>query len=154
MPTDPNWMDQRPTAMKRFLVGVVALALIALACAGSPDDPVDPDGRPEPTTGLSEIPADASPFFVDSTDILLMESFPVQVALRVNGNLPSPCHQPVWVVEDDGEAIRVTLASVADTDRACTQVLVPTELSIPLGSFESGARTVILNGEEAGDFEI
>jgi hypothetical protein len=145
--------------MKRILVGVVALALITVACADSPDDPVGSDGRPQPTTGLPttgpiEVPADASPFFVDSTDILLMESFPVQVALRVNGNLPSPCHQPVWEVEDDGEAIHVTLATVADNDRACTQVLVPTELSIPLGSFESGARTVILNGEEVGDFEI
>ena len=130
------------------------MALIQIACGDSPDDPDDSNGRPTPTTGLTEIPTDAGPFFVDSTDILLMESFPVQVALRVNGNLPSPCHEPVWVVEDDGEAINVTLATVADTDRACTQVLVPTELSIPLGSFESGSRTVILNGEEAGDFEI
>jgi hypothetical protein len=31
---------------------------------------------------------------------------------------------------------------------------VPTELSVPLGSFESGRRSVILNGEEVGDFEI
>jgi hypothetical protein len=140
--------------MKRTLLGLAAVALIAIACADSPDDPVDPDGRPPLTTGATEIPEDASPFFVDSTDILLMESFPVQVALRVLGNLPSPCHQAVWEVEDDGEAIHVTLASVADDDRACTQVLVPTELSVPLGSFESGARTVILNGEEVGDFEI
>jgi len=161
---DPNGTEKRPInwrgtlpfrfAMKRILLGILALTLITIACGDSPEDPDDPNGRPTPTTGLTEIPADAGPFFVDSTDILLMESFPVQVALRVNGNLPSPCHQPVWVVEDDGEAIHVTLATVADTDRACTQVLVPTELSIPLGSFESGARTVILNGEEAGDFEI
>ena len=140
--------------MKKILLGVVALALITSACATSPDDPVDPGGQPPPTTGPTEIPDDASQFFVDSTDVLLMESFPVQVALRVTGNLPSPCHQPVWEVEDDGEAIHVTLASVADTDGACAQVLVPTELSVPLGSFESGARTVILNREEVGDFEI
>ena len=140
--------------MKRILLGLGAIALVTIACADSPDDPVDPEGRPTVTTAVTEIPDDASPFFVDSTDILLMESFPVQVALRVSGNLPSPCHQAVWNVEDDGEAIHVTLASVADNDRACTQVLVPTELSVPLGSFESGARTVILNGEEVGDFEI
>ena len=140
--------------MKRFLTVVLAFSLITIACADSPDEPVDSGDPPSPTTAPMEVPADASPFFVDSTDILLMESFPVQVALRVNGNLPSPCHQPVWEIEDDGTAIHVTLATVADDDRACTQVLVPTELSVPLGSFESGGRTVILNGEEVGDFEI
>ncbi len=140
--------------MKRFLTVVLALSLITSACGDSPHEPVDSGDSPLPTTGPMEVPPDASPFFVDSTDILLMESFPVQVALRVNGNLPSPCHQPVWEVADDGTAIHVTLATVADADRACTQVLVPTELSVPLGSFESGSRTVILNGEEVGDFEI
>lgn len=144
----------RQSAMKRFLSALVALTLITVACSDSPDEPVDSGDRPSPTTGPTGVPVDASPFFVDSTDILLMESFPVQVALRVNGNLPSPCHQPVWEVEDDGEAIHVTLATVAADDRACTQVLVPTELSVPLGSFESGRRSVILNGEEVGDFEI
>lgn len=140
--------------MKRFLTSVLALSLITIACADSPDQPVDSGDPPSPTTGPMEVPLDASPFFVDSTDILLMESFPVQVALRVNGNLPSPCHQPVWEVEDDGTTIHVTLATIADADRACTQVLVPAELSVPLGSFESGGRTIILNGEEVGDFEI
>lgn len=140
--------------MKRILFAAIAFSLIAIACAAGPDDPVDSDGTSPPTTGPLVVPEDAGPFFVDSTDILLMESFPVQVALRVVGNLPSPCHQPVWEVEDDGEAIHVTLASVADADRVCTQVLVPAELSIPLGSFESGARNVILNGEEVGDFEV
>lgn len=144
----------RPSAMKRFLIAVAALILLTVACADSPDEPVDSGDRPSPTTGPSEVPADASPFFVDSTDILLMESFPVQVALRVNGNLPSPCHQPVWEVEDDGAAIHVTLATVAADDRVCTQVLVPTELSIPLGSYESGRRSVILNGEQVGEFDI
>jgi hypothetical protein len=57
-------------------------------------------------------------------------------------------------VEDDGAAIHVTLATVAADDRVCTQVLVPTELSIPLGSFESGRRSVILNGEEVGEFDV
>lgn len=140
--------------MKKSLVSFLALILITAACAGPPEESVDSGEEPSPTTGPIGIPVDAGPFFVDSTDILLMESFPVQVALRVNGNLPTPCHQAVWDVEDDGEAIHVTLATVAADDEVCTQVLVPTELSVPLGSFESGARTVILNGEEVGDFRI
>lgn len=144
----------RQSEMKRLLISFFALTLITLACADSLEEPVDSGGGPSPTTGPTVIPADASPFFVESTDILLLESFPVQVVLRVNGNLPTPCHQAVWDVEDDGEAIHVTVATVAADEQICAQVLVPTELSIPLGTFESGARTVTLNGEEVGDFQI
>ena len=140
--------------MKRILLGVLALVLVTPACGNGPEDPVDSDGIPSSTTRQAEIPEDASPFFVDTAEILLMESFPVQVALSVTGSLPTPCHQPVWEVQDDGQALHVTLASVADPEMACIQVLEPAELSIPLGSFESGARTVILNGEEVGDFEV
>jgi hypothetical protein len=152
--TDPKAIEMRQIEMKRLLTSFFALTLITAACADSLEEPVDSGGGPSSTTGPTVVPVDASPFFVESTDILLMESFPVQVALRVNGSLPSPCHQAVWDVEDDGEAIHVTLATVAADEQICAQVLVPTELSIPLGTFESGARTVTLNGEEVGDFQI
>ncbi|MEX0698433.1 MAG: hypothetical protein WD354_01750, partial [Acidimicrobiia bacterium] len=90
----------------------------------------------------------------ETTDILLMESFPVQVALRVTGNLPTPCHQPVWETDDDGTTIAVTLASTSEPDALCAQVLEPFEMSISLGEFESGSRVVTLNGDEIGDFDI
>lgn len=83
-----------------------------------------------------------------------MESFPVQVALKVTGSAPTPCHRAVWEVNDDGSTIEVTLGSVADIDTECAQVLAPVELSIPLGSVESGSRVVTINGERIGDFEI
>lgn len=129
------------------------LALLISACGVSPDDPTTPGSTP-PTGGPGSVPADASPVFVDSTDILLLESFPVQVMLEVVGSVPTPCHGAVWDVEDDGSTIDVTLGSVADPGTQCAQVLSPIDLSIPLGSFESGGRTVTLNGEPIGDFEI
>jgi hypothetical protein len=141
--------------MMRIIRTLVIFATLLVACGDPSDDTVN-SNTTEPSLTLpgGTIPANAGTVFVDTTDILLMESFPVQVALRVNGNLPTPCHEPVWEVDDDGSTISVTLASVADPDVACIQVLAPFELSIPLGSFESGAREVILNGEKVGDFEI
>jgi hypothetical protein len=83
-----------------------------------------------------------------------MEGFPVQVALQVTGNLPTPCHRPVWDVEDDGTTMAVRLVSVTEPDVLCAQVLEPFDITIPLGDFESGTRVVTLNGEEIGDFDI
>lgn len=132
----------------------VAVLFLLVACGTTPDAPDDsnsPTSTP-PTAGA--FPDNAGQLFVDSTDIVLMESFPVQVALRVTGSLPTPCHTPVWDVNDDGSTIAVRLGSITDGDAACIQVLEPVELSIPLGSFESGSRIVTLNGEEIGDFEV
>jgi len=139
--------------MHRTLPGLL-LAVLLSACGVGADQPVDSTTPPTPTTAPVEIPDDAGPAFVETTDILLMESFPVQVALHVTGNLPTPCHQAVWEVEDDGTTIAVRLASITEPDVLCAQVLEPFDISIPLGEFESGARVVTLNGEEIGDFEI
>jgi hypothetical protein len=139
--------------MKRSLL-VALLAIGVIACGAGGDQPIDSSDPTPPTTSGGTIPDDAGPVFVDGTDILLMESFPVQVALSVTGNLPTPCHEPVWRVEDDGTTISVTLASVTDPSVMCTQVLEPFQISIPLGAFESGSRTVTLNGTEVGEFDI
>jgi hypothetical protein len=60
----------------------------------------------------------------------------------------------VWEVEDQGDAIQVSLWSEADPELACAQVLEPFEISIPLGSFESSASPVSLNGEQIGRLAI
>ena len=139
--------------MHRLLIGLWLFVLLA-ACAGGADQPIDSTTSTPSTTPPTAIPDDAGPVFVDTSDILLMESFPVQVALHLTGNLPTPCHRAVWEVEDDGTTIAVRLASVTEPDVVCAQVLEPFEVSIPLGDYESGTRVVTLNGAEIGDFEV
>lgn len=132
----------------RRLSLALALTVLLAACG---------DTANETTTTSAPgdvIPDDAGPVFVETTDILLMESFPVQVALRVTGSLPTPCHRAVWEVSDNGTTIAVTLASITEPDAMCAQVLEPFDMSIPLGDFESGARVVTLNGDEIGNFDI
>ena len=74
------------------------------------------------------------------------------VRLDVDGELPTPCHTPVWDIDDDGTTIAVTLESATAPDAVCTQVLEPVQVTIGLGSFSEGSRTVTLNGEEVGSF--
>jgi hypothetical protein len=95
-------------------------------------------------------PGVEDPVYVDTTDILYLESFPVQVRLVVAGSLPTPCHEASWEVETSADGIDVRLWSTADPDAICVGVLEPVEVSIPLGSFETADLPVTLNGEPVG----
>jgi hypothetical protein len=94
--------------------------------------------------------------FIDTQEILLMESFPVQVALLVRGSLPTPCHMLRAEVSapDSQNNINVELWSLSEPDVVCVQVLQAFETSIPLGSYPEGDYTVYVNGEKAEEFSI
>jgi hypothetical protein len=113
------------------------------------------------TTGrLAEAPAPSTtgepgdPVYVGSTEIRSLGSDPVQVLLIVRGDLPTPCHEAVFEVQDLGASVDVRLWSLAGADAFCVQVLEPFELVIPLGSFETADLPVVLNGEEVGRIEV
>ncbi|MGZ8754079.1 MAG: hypothetical protein ACXW15_02705, partial [Acidimicrobiia bacterium] len=139
---EPFWLRLRRTDMKLRVIAPL-VALVLSSCAGLDAEPADT------TTEGSE-----GPVYVETTDILQMESFPVQVRLVVGGSLPTPCHEARWEVDDDGSQIGVRLWSTVMPGQDCAQVLEPVELSIALGSFESGERIVLLNDEEIGRFTI
>ncbi len=90
------------------------------------------------------------PVFVESAELLVLESLPIRLRLVVRGQLPTPCSEPRWEANDDGTTIAVTLWSVSDPATSCIQVLEPIELSIPLGELAAGERAVTLNGEGVG----
>jgi len=151
----------------RLLAAVAALALLAGACASTPDAPgptaTPPPGASSPTatpppggTAAAEPSPGPGPdpgVFVDTTDVLLLESYPVQVVLHVTGTLPTPCHRLAHDVTDDGSRIDVTLTATTNAE-ACIQVIAPFDERIALGSFAAGARTVWLNRERVGEFDL
>jgi uncharacterized protein YdeI (BOF family) len=132
----------------RWFVSCFVLVLLASACAGQETG----TGNGSTTTTTSG--GIEGPVFVESTEILYLESFPVQVRLVVQGSLPTPCHQAQWTVEDTAGAIEVSLWSVVALGQDCAQVLEPFEVSIPLGSFESSTGAVVLNGDEVGRLDL
>ena len=93
--------------------------------------------------------------YIDSRDLLTMESYPLQFMLSLKGNTPSPCHQLRVLVNapDFENKILVEVYSVSDPNKVCAQVLSPFEVNVPLGSFAPGYYILLINGEQAAEFK-
>lgn len=96
------------------------------------------------------------PVFIDEVELVILESFPVQIELVIRGALPTPCASLEWSVEDpDAQGrIQVEAFSLQDPTIDCIQVLEEIEERLPIGSYSEGSYSVWLNGELVGEFEI
>ncbi|MEL4305654.1 protease inhibitor I42 family protein [Methanococcoides sp. LMO-2] len=118
--------------------------------ASGEQDVVDGNGADSITDGDDNeyIIRDAA---VDDIEILMMESFPLQVSVVATGYVPDGC---TVIDEDNIEVIRdgntfdVSLKTKRPADAICTQALEPYEVNIPLDVYglEAGVYTVDVNG--------
>lgn len=115
-------------------------------------DPVLPPWAPQP----GDDNLTRGPIYLDLTEVLLLESFPVQVQLRLEGSRPTPCHAlRVAVAPPDAQnQIAVEVYTVTDPGQNCTQQLAPFAESLNLGSFPSGDYTVLVNGVLAAEIAV
>lgn len=127
--------------MKKFLsksIIVLTLSVIILAACQSnpviepnPDTPVssnDPIEEPisKDLEGLQQN------VYVDEIQILIMESFPVQVRVNVMGNLPDGCTTIVGSKAEmiNNSTFELSIFTERPADMMCTMALVPFEESI------------------------
>lgn len=85
---------------------------------------------------------------VDEIDILILESFPVQVYVIASGNLPDPCTEIFEINrEREGNTFFITIKTYRSPG-FCIQVLAPFEEIIPLVVYglPAGTYTVDVNG--------
>jgi len=96
------------------------------------------------------------PVFIDEVELVVLESFPVQIELVIRGALPTPCASLEWSVEDpDAQGrIHVEAFSLQDPAIDCIQVLEEIEERLPIGSYSEGSYGVWLNGELVGEFDL
>jgi len=162
--------------VKNIGIAMILMVFLLSACAPpasgeptqtpTPAQTADPNGIPG-TSNEDEgsIPSPLEPLpneenmvrgnvFIDNLEVLLLESFPIQAALQIQGSLPTPCHNLRADVNwSEGEPrIDVDLYSLAGPDAICVQVLEPFDTNISLGSFPEGEYTVWVNGEQVGEF--
>jgi hypothetical protein len=92
---------------------------------------------------------------LESSQIIIMESFPIQVVAVVNGNLPDPCHLLRIQVTAAGadNRINIDIYSLVDPNITCTTDLQPFTANIPLGTYAGGQFSVYVNGDLLGEFD-
>jgi hypothetical protein len=127
---------------------VVATLLVACAPAsGETPQPGEPTNQPQ-----------GGAVYVETADLLIMESYPVQVNLHVTGNLPTPCHSfhYAYQIGSASDSLRIDVTAWSETDPAimCTQVLAPFDesISLPMTGAADGSYSVYLNGQFVGEF--
>jgi inhibitor of cysteine peptidase len=133
---------------KWTFVTVLLLAAVLVAACG----PTATPAKPEPT-GAEALRGEA---IVEEIDILILESFPVQVNVVARGHLPDGCTKIDEVREMRTEqAFQITITTVRPADVFCTQATVPFEEVIALDvlGLDAGIYTVNVNGA-TGSFEL
>ena len=93
---------------------------------------------------------------VESIDILILESFPVQIHVVAKGQLPDACIDIDQIAEQrQGNAFLVTISTVRLPDAKCAPTPVPFEEVIPLDvvGLPADTYTVDVNGV-SGSFEL
>lgn len=158
--------------IKKIIYIILILTLVLSACSVNPDSPITSEpsypntSYPNTSDPNSPVPSDYSPkpedvnltrgeAYIDSRQLLTMESYPLQFMLSLKGNLPTPCHQlRVLVSPPDSEnKILVEVYSVTDPNKVCTQALSSFEVNVPLGSFQTGYYILLINGEQVAEFQ-
>jgi len=161
----------------KHLIPWIILASLLGACspASMATPPADPDGPPidavaaTPADVVPGVPGFENPYapqpgdeqltrgkaLLDSADLVTMEIFPIQVAVMLKGNLPTPCHNLRVVINspDAGNNIKLEVYTVVDPNVECSQVLQSFEANLTLGSFPPNHYMVWVNGKHVGDFD-
>lgn len=138
---------------KLTLLLVIVFMLLVTACDGDADVGIGGEKTPTPAGGLSEpggTEFTSGQAEVESIEVLMMESFPVQVSVVVYGQHPDGCTQISNAEQEklDDKTIGLTVYTIRPADVDCTQEVVPFEENIPLDveGLPAGSYTVNVNG--------
>ena len=91
----------------------------------------------------------SSTAMIDHLDVMLLESWPVQVRVVVHGYFPDSCTQvDVVTTRMIQQTFYVTVTTIRPSQFACSQMLVPFKEIVPLetSGLAAGNYTVSVNG--------
>ena len=93
--------------------------------------------------------------YLNDPSLMIRESYPPQISLSIDGDLPTPCNQLRVKTDtpDQDNKIIVEVYSLINPDKVCIQVLEPFQENIDLGKFATGHYSVWVNGKVAGEFD-
>ncbi|KAF5412857.1 MAG: hypothetical protein C5S43_01225 [Candidatus Methanocomedens sp.] len=141
-------------SLNRVIILSIVITLVMLSgCTENNDvQPVVDDNVSEPNNGQF-IYQDAA---VEDIDIMILESFPVQVMVNARGYLPDGCTEIDSVTTSKARnTFTISITTIRPADAICTQAIVPFEESIPLNVLGLKAGTYDVKVNEVSDsFEL
>lgn len=141
-----------------FLPVILICALVMLAaCNPSGEETAaTPTAGPTVEPTLSSTEPTRGQAVVNSIDVQILESFPVQINVVARGDLPDSCTQIDEIITQQADqTFRVAVTTLRQPALGCTQAVVPFEQSIPLDvvGLPAGTYGVTVNGVE-GSFTL
>jgi hypothetical protein len=143
--------------MKQFRSMLIALAILFLIACASEDSetPVFQGKNPyAPQAGDHDLQTED--IDVQWDRLYVARSRPPQLLVYFTYFPPTTCHQLRVEVSEPNDENQIILKAylVAPKDQVCTTIVLedPLEASLNLGSFPTGNYTVVLNGDEIGEF--
>ncbi len=136
--------------MKKILLLIALLLLVGLVACGGEEPEATATSVADSPTAVPTDPATDIPVQqeanVDSIEILILESFPVQVNVRARGDLPDGCTtiDSVDTVQQ-GTTFNITITTLRETGELCTEALVPFEETVSLDVLGLSAGTYAVN---------
>ena len=136
-----------------ILAVVIAIGIIAGIAINtlSTDNPKPPDYRNNKTDKF--IYGNAT---VESIEIMVLESFPVQIRVNASGYLPDGCTKVDGIVRGkEGNTFLVNIRTVRPANAFCTEAIVPFQevISLDVYGLKAGIYNVDVNGVK-GTFEL
>lgn len=153
--------------MKKIIISVFIIGGLLVSCNYTQSDLNVPIESISVTPGPSETPPlgdgqnDGRELirgnvFVNSLSLSIMESYPIQVSIAVEGELPTPCNvfASNVVMPDENNEIHVDMYTLIDPAETCIAMIQPfnANVPIPLDSVIDGNYSVWVNGEKVGEF--
>ncbi len=156
-------------SIKFMMTLIMVISLVAFSgCTGTDVDTVDTDDTVDSIEDQTPMPPEVEPnrpddgeyiygtAVVENIEILILESFPVQIYVIAKGYLPDGCTEIGDITKRmDGNTFTVTVETIRPADMMCTQAIVPYEKSIPLDVYglKAGTYSVVVNSVR-GSFEL
>ena len=133
---------------------IVTIATFSLGCAETPtvsDNETDTGEQSNDEYVYNDA-------VVEDTEILILESFPVQVHVLTTGYLPDGCtqiHEKNVQFDKEEKIFTVDMTTIRPADAMCTEAIVPYEETIVLDVYglEKGSYIVDVNGVR-NEFEL
>ncbi len=148
-------------SLKYMKILAVFLLICAVALSGCVEEgqnntdtePANNTSEDQNTSGEGYVYDTAN---VDSVQIMILESFPVQIQVVAEGYLPDGCTEIDKITtEREKNTFNVNITTKRPKDAICTQAIVPFNETIPLEvqGLKAGNYTVNVNGI-TGSFEL